>query len=102
MLKVDKEKLNFIIKNYHAENQIAKAIEEIRELEAELKGYIYKGKNQKEITEEMADVYVMLEQLKIIFKNEEEIEKVMDNKINRTIERINVGLPPTLKKEYLE
>lgn len=47
---------------------------------------------KEHITEEIADVMVMLEQFKLYYNIENmEIAKIMKNKINRTLERIESG-----------
>ena len=77
-------KLRKIIDHYGQEHQIAKAKEELHEL---IQAIIEDDKDH--ITEEMADVVVMLWQLVIIYEIDVlEIPKIMDYKINRTIKRI--------------
>lgn len=77
-------KLRKIIDHYGQEHQIAKANEELHEL---IQAIIEDDKDH--ITEEMADVVVMLWQLVIIYEIDVlEIPKIMDYKINRTIKRI--------------
>ena len=47
---------------------------------------------KEHITEEIADVMVMLEQFKLYYNiGNMEIAKIMKNKINRTLERIESG-----------
>ena len=47
---------------------------------------------KEHITEEIADIMVMLEQFKLYYNIENmEIAKIMKNKINRTLERIESG-----------
>ena len=41
-----------------------------------------------EISEEMADVEIMLEQMKLIFCNKEEIENIKEKKLERLEERL--------------
>lgn len=83
------DKLKEIIKFYGEDNQELKAIEEMSELtKAILKG------NVNDIKQEMADVFVMILQLKIIYKiSDEEIEQIMISKIDRTLDLINNKLP---------
>lgn len=77
-------KLRKIIDHYGQEHQIAKATEELHEL---IQAIIEDDKDH--ITEEMADVVVMLWQLVVIYDIDVlEILKIMDYKINRTIKRI--------------
>lgn len=80
-----------IISNYGCYKQTIKAIEEMSELQKELcKDILHKGKKEN-ITEEMADVEIMLNQLKIIFDNEEKVKDIIEEKIKRTKERIKNG-----------
>lgn len=44
---------------------------------------------ESNISEEMADVYIMLKQLEIIFENEGKIKTFIETKINRLEERLN-------------
>ncbi len=76
-----------IVKKYGAKNQIIKSVEELNELTVEL-FKAYKGE-ENNILEELADVEVMLLQLKIIFKlDEKELNNVKEFKIKRTLERV--------------
>lgn len=72
------------IYHYGENNQKMKAIEELSEL---IKAIC---KNDIEnIREEIADVYVMLEQLEIIYTfPHDSIERIKEEKIKRTIEQI--------------
>lgn len=78
-----------IISKFGNKNQIIVAVEELSELQKELlKGLRYSPEERlNNITEEMADVEIMLDQLKIIFNNGSDVEKVKDMKIHRTVER---------------
>lgn len=78
------EQLKAIINYYGVTNQKTKAIEEMSELiKAICKNDV------KNIKEEMADVYVMLLQLRMIYGfSSEEIEEIKKEKIERTIERM--------------
>lgn len=71
------ENMNKAILKWGAEKQIKKAAEECAELiQALLKGY-----NQENIDEEMADVEIMLTQLKMIFRNSYQIEQIKEQKL---------------------
>ena len=98
------DKLKEIIDYYGEEKQMIKAIEEMSELQKELcKTLIGKG-NRDSLVEEIADVQIMLDQLKLIVGDpiskynwaneytedcEIELKTIMQYKIDRTIERIN-------------
>lgn len=82
-----------ILMYYGYKNQSIKAVEELTELIREILRYI-EGKPielcREYVLEEMADVCVMIEQLKYIFQIEDgELKKEIEFKLNRTIERIN-------------
>lgn len=80
-----------IIKGYGKKAQQIQAIEELGELSSALCRYINgKDKTIDKITEEMADVGIMLDQLKIIFNNEPDIQKVVNSKIKRTYQRLGI------------
>lgn len=71
---------------YGLENQILKCVEELSELQKELIKYILYRKGN--VIEEMADVEIMLEQLRYIFDIEEvEIEAEKQVKLLRQVER---------------
>lgn len=103
-----KDKLLYLINHYGKRNQVDVAIEEMSELVKALikerrindngtidcnSKSIRKTECQNDIREEIVDVFVMLEQLKILFnlKNDELEERMLD-KIDRQIERVNNGI----------
>lgn len=77
-----------IIKKCGKEAQIIVAIEELAELQQQLTKYLRGKDNKKSITEEMADVGVMLRQLELIFDNEDDVINFKVLKILRTRKRI--------------
>lgn len=85
-----KNKLLFLIDHYGTKAQQDMAIEELSELQkAILKHRRYATEEtKKEVIEEIADVQVMIEQLKIIFSCKSKIDEIMDMKIDRQIGRI--------------
>ena len=85
-----REKLLKIIAHYGEQSQVDKAIEECAELiQALIKGRHSRSCDITFIIDEIADVEVMLAQLKMMFGCTEEVEKRMYFKINRQIERMN-------------
>lgn len=80
--------LKSIIDHYGKESQVLMAIEEISELTKEL-CKDHRGKdNRQEIIEEIADVELMLDQLKIMFNvNQMTVDYIKGQKIKRTLER---------------
>lgn len=80
-----KEKLLKIIDTYKIMPQLKYFQSEVFELNEA----IIKNENIEHIAEELADVSVMLEQFKLYYNiNNEDIEKIMDYKIDRQIKRI--------------
>ena len=86
----NRENLLFIINTYGSRPQQDMAIEELAELQkAILKYRRYPGKEaEQDIIDEIADVSIMLEQLKIIYSCHKEVEERIDYKIDRQIQRI--------------
>ena len=68
--------------------QILMAIEETSELTTELCHYLRDRGNLDKISEEMADVELMLDQLKYIFNNVGEIEQWKIKKYHRLRKRL--------------
>lgn len=88
---INRNALKKIIKTYGKELQVNIAIEEMSELIKELCKDKRKSDNIIKIAEEMADVYVMLAQLQIIFDLDgNEIASICEEKIERTLQRIEV------------
>ena len=75
---------------YGADKQMLIAIEELSELQKAIVKYFRKPteETRNDISEEIADVYVMLKQLEIMHKNDTDIQKNIDYKIKRLQERI--------------
>ena len=80
-----------ILYNYGSQNQILKCCEELSELNAAILHYVNKGKNNTdEVLDEMADVYIMLEQMRHVFPfGENVLNERIDYKLNRQLDRIN-------------
>lgn len=66
------------------DNQLNKTIEEC----AELIQALVKLESRENTIEEIADVQIMLKQMLYLLDCEKEVEKVMEYKINRQLERI--------------
>lgn len=79
-----------IIKSCGATNQIVVAIEELSELQKELCKLFRNKSNRKNILEEIADCEIMLEQLKIILNIKEDLSKIKNRKIQRTLDRLKI------------
>lgn len=79
-----------IIQHYGANIQTDKAIEEMAELTKALLKFRTdpSEKNLDGIIEELGDVALMISQLGIIYDCGEDVERVIDRKIKRQIERM--------------
>lgn len=91
---VDRErKLLFLIDHYGTKKQQDIAIEELAELQKAIIKYRREpsDKTKEAVVEEIADVQVMLEQLKMIFSCRSKTDEIMDAKIDRQIKRVMDG-----------
>lgn len=91
-MKLKQSQLNNIKRiclHYGASAQKVKAREELFELEIAIFNENLELDSREHVIEEMSDVYVMLEQLKLIYKvTDEELMDIIDFKIRRQLERI--------------
>lgn len=100
-----KETMYKAINTYGVENQMIKTIEELSELSQALCKSIVRLNYTKEKTslednsksvdnifEEMADVEIMLEQCKIMFQCDKEVNKWKQEKIKRLERRLEGGI----------
>lgn len=82
-MEVDKT-LIAAIEKYGVNSQLNVVIEEMSELTKEICKNRRGRENKNEIVEELADVYIMLEQLRIIFNiDDDEIIAMKEKKIRR-------------------
>lgn len=68
------------------------AIEEMSELQKELCKFLrgepsYDDNHFASIREEIADVQIMLEQMKLVFDPDETVEQIIEIKLQRTVDR---------------
>ena len=84
MKKQTEQYIQKIAEYYGLDNQLNKTIEEC----AELIQALVKLESRENTIEEMADVQIMLKQMLYLLDCEKEVEKVMEYKINRQLERI--------------
>ncbi len=77
-----------IANHYGREHQVLIAIEEMSELTKELCKYFRRYDRKKEIIEEVADAQIMLEQLIELFGINNEVDRMIDYKLNRQIRRM--------------
>lgn len=84
-----KEQLQKIIDHYGHRSQKEMLFEEFAELQKEVCKEL-RGKGDKQhIAEELADVYIMLQQMQLIYGiTDEKIEQIVQDKIERTLDRI--------------
>lgn len=83
------------IDTFGVEKQLVVAVEELSELQKEIcKALRYQdgGVNTDHMAEEIADVMIMVEQLKRIFRIEELVEQYKDQKFERLCRRIEKAI----------
>lgn len=85
---LDKNLYKQAVEAFGTPAQIIIAMEECSELIKELSKTLRGGCNVDNISEEIADVQIMIEQLKVIFKNEESVNMWIVNKNCRIAELI--------------
>lgn len=83
MLDRYKDTFNAAIDKWGEEMQLTVAIEEMSELTKEICKHFRGEKNLDAISEEMADVTIMLEQMMLIYNNEKSVARWMDAKVDR-------------------
>ena len=93
MNKKQKQILRHAIDKFSIVKQMFKAVEELQELQTELihiytkdtvvAHYPINNEVKARFTDEIADVYIMLEQLEMIFKNKVQVNKKINEKIER-------------------
>lgn len=89
MLSYDVDVINKSIKKHGINEQFNVAIEEMSELTKELCKNMRGCENTDNIIEELADVYIMLENIKIIYQiQDKEIQREINYKLNRLEERM--------------
>lgn len=69
-------------------NQLVVAIEEMSELQKEICKFFRHEGNHKHLAEEVADTLIMLEQVVLMFDIEADVEKFMQEKVERLIGRL--------------
>lgn len=86
---IDRDILAFAIHRYGEQSQIVMLFEEMAELQKEVCKNMRGNENLEHLEEELADVYIMMEQLRIMLSlNEINIQAYIDKKITRLSERI--------------
>ena len=90
MTREQKLKAMHILYHYGARSQMLKCCEDLSELESAILKHLNKDDNNTdEILDEMADVYIMLEQMKSVFPFRENVlNERIEYKLNRQDERM--------------
>ncbi|MBQ0097372.1 MAG: hypothetical protein KBS62_00335 [Oscillospiraceae bacterium] len=70
------------------EHQIIVAIEELSELQKELTKFLRGQENYKGISEEIADAEIVIDQLKLIFGNQKQVDEYRQFKVDRLLKKI--------------
>lgn len=83
-----RELLEKVIERFGKKHQLVVAMEEMAELQKELSKAIRGRQDINHITEEIADVEIMLEQLKIIFECSADVDIWKNAKLDRVIKRL--------------
>lgn len=87
-----KKDLLKIFIHYGTNNQLKKLNEEVFELIEALGKYQYRFGTKKHVEEEFADVLVLLNQFQEYYElDKKNIKKIMQQKINRQLERMKEG-----------
>ena len=81
-------RIEFIAQYYGKRNQELKTEEEMKELLYELYNNMIKGGVSENTPSEIADVIIMLNQLIYLYNIGDEVEKEIEFKVNRQIDRI--------------
>lgn len=76
------------VKKYGKPSQLIMCMEEMAELTKELSKSIRGADNSAAIAEEMADVEIMLEQLRLIYRNRSEVDTIKADKLRRLAYRL--------------
>ena len=86
----EKDIFRSAIETYGAVMQITVAFEEMSELQKELCKYIRCIGSQENIAEEIADVEIMMEQMKMLFFFFSDVLQVREKKVKRLKERMEM------------
>lgn len=76
------------INKFGEQSQIIKAIEELGELQVELARFLNDKGDVLKVTEEMADAYIMINQLLILFPKEH-FDFFLNAKLNRLLDLVH-------------
>lgn len=95
-----KEQIYFHALNHYGLNaQIDMVFEEFAELQKELCKFKRGRSNYPEIAEELADCFIMLEQMEQFFNLKKVVTDIRCRKLHRLEERLSGGIIPEMMKE---
>ena len=90
VVRIDDEKVKKIADYYGWNSQLKQLAEECSELSVESLHYIREGRGIERISEEMADVLIMIQQIVyLIGHGYEDVEKYAEFKLDRQLRRID-------------
>ena len=88
-IRTESDKVKKIAEHYGLRNQLKQLAEECSELSVESLHYIREGRGIERISEEIADVLIMIQQIiYLIGHGYEDIEKYAEFKLDRQLRRI--------------
>ena len=95
MTKEQLEKCSKILNHFGTVNQMVKTIEECSELSVKIAKAIpncndLNGIEIEQIEEEIADVLIMINQMIKLLSNQDEIDRIIEYKLNRTLDRYEI------------
>lgn len=92
MIDVNRALTSTLVDCYGKDHQMLKVAEELAELQTVvLHCFTKRGQSEvlaKELYSEVADVYIMLDQLVCVFLDERELQREINRKLKRTFERL--------------
>lgn len=86
-----KKMISMILAHHGFKNQLIKTVEELSELTTAIVQYYNKEPGESRlrgVQEEMADVYIMLEQIRKQFMSQCELQELIEYKLERECKRI--------------
>ncbi len=86
------DRLQKILKHYGINNQIGKLVEELEELLIELKKSPVNKNWLRRVCDEVADVEILVEQVKLHYGSHNVVDRIKDHKIARTLYEMELGL----------
>lgn len=87
------------IERYGAPAQKWKLVEEVSELQNAVAKHLFGRDTADHVAEEIADVTIMLEQMRLIYDCNEQVKAIMANKVARLAANV---LPPNVCEALLE